>query len=313
MNATPPKAAAPVLFVGALTRDTLYRVADFSRGPGKYIAEGSVSMASGMASNAATAAARLGGAPALWASVGRDALGPALIAEIAAEGVDCSAVRQVPGARSASATIIVDGAGERWVLVDYDAVTQGSPEPGEMPDISAHGAVMVDVRWPAAARIALSAARGLGLPAVLDADVAAKDTLADLSRHASHIVASAAGAAILTDGAGPEAAAGQIAATFGCFACVTDGAAGSFLVEGPDRPVMHIPTPVVEVVDTNGAGDVFHGAFAQALAEGAEPADCIRFASAAAALKCMVLGGRLGAPNRRDTLDLMRATYPAGR
>ncbi|PWJ13866.1 PfkB family carbohydrate kinase [Jannaschia seohaensis] len=309
MSGPGPKA----LFVGALTRDTLYRVDDFSRGPGKYITEGTVSTASGMAANAATAAARLGGCPALWASVGGDALGPALIAEIAAEGVDCSPVRRVPGGRSASATIIVDGSGERWVLVDYDPVTQRAPEASELPDMSAYAAAMVDVRWPEAARIALTNARAAGLPAVLDADVAPKEILEDLSRHASHVVASAPGAAILTDGAAPEAAAARIAETFGCFACVTDGAAGSFFVEGPGLPTSHIPNPVVEVIDTNGAGDVFHGAFTQALAEGQGATDCIRFASAAAALKCTVLGGRLGAPNRKNTLKLMDETYHASR
>ncbi|MDU8913594.1 PfkB family carbohydrate kinase [Aestuariicoccus sp. MJ-SS9] len=304
-------AGPKVLFVGALTRDTLYRVEDFSRGPGKYLTEGTVSTASGMAANAATAAARLGGCPALWASVGGDALAPALIAEIAAEGVDCSSVRRVPGGRSASATIIVDGTGERWVLVDYDPVTQRAPELSEVPDISKYAAVMVDVRWPDAARSALVNARAAGVPAVLDADLAPAEVLTDLARHASHIVASAPGAAILSDGAAPEAAAMCIAETFGCFACVTDGAAGAFFVDGPDRPTVHIHNPEVAVIDTNGAGDVFHGAFTQVLAEGQGTADCIRFASAAAALKCTVLGGRLGAPNRKNTLKLMDETYHA--
>jgi sulfofructose kinase len=302
-------AGPKVLFVGALTRDTLYRVEDFSRGPGKYLTEGTVSTASGMATNAATAAARLGGCPALWASVGGDALAPALIAEIAAEGVDCSPVRRVPGGRSALATIIVDGAGERWVLVDYDPVTQRAPDLSEVPDISKYAAVMVDVRWPGAARIALQAARAAGVPAVLDADVAPAEVLTDLARYAGHIVASAPGAAILTDGAAPEAATIRIAETFGCFACVTDGAVGAFFVEGPGQPTAHMPNPEVAVIDTNGAGDVFHGAFTQALAEGQAAVDCIRFASAAAALKCTVLGGRLGAPNRKNTLKLMEETY----
>ena len=304
-------AGPKVLFVGALTRDTLYRVEDFSRGPGKYITEGTVSTASGMAANAATAAARLGGCPALWASVGGDALAPALIAEIAAEGVDCSPVRRVPGGRSASATIIVDGTGERWVLVDYDPVTQRAPDASEVPDISKYAAVMVDVRWPEAARVALEHAQNVDIPGVLDADVAPREILADLSRHASHVVASAPGAAILTAGAAPAFAAARIAETFGCFACVTDGADGSYFVDGPGRPSVHIPNPEVAVVDTNGAGDVFHGAFTQAFAEGQGAADCIRFASAAAALKCMVRGGRLGAPNRKNTLKLMNETYHA--
>ncbi|RYH12070.1 PfkB family carbohydrate kinase [Tropicimonas sp. IMCC6043] len=298
-----------VLFVGALTLDSLYRVDDFSRGPGKYIAREKLDTASGMASNAATAAARLGGRPALWASVGDDAAAPALIGEIVAEGVDCRHVRRVSGGRSATATIVVDATGERWVLVDYDPRTQAVPSADELPPVHFYAAVMADVRWPGAAKMALEAARHVGRPAILDADVAPEDVLTLLAASATHIVASAPAAEILTGETSPGAAARRLCARHGCFACVTDGGAGAFWT-GPDTgEIRHVVPPRVEVVDTNGAGDVFHGAFAQALAEGRSPETALRFASAAAALKCTVVGGRLGAPNRQRTLELMKASY----
>jgi sulfofructose kinase len=298
-----------VLFVGALTLDTLYRVDDFSRGPGKYLANEKVTTASGMASTAATAAARLGGRAALWASVGDDQLAPALIAEIAAEGVDCSHVRRVPGGRSATATIIVDALGERWVLVDYDPVTQATPSPKELPSMRNYSAVMADVRWPGASKLALDAARDAGRHAILDADQAPEEVLSHLAPSATHIVASAPGAAILSGGAAPRDAVHEICARYGCFTCVTDGGAGAFWTAPHTPDIHHVPNPQVEVVDTNGAGDVFHGAFALALAEGRSPEGSLRFASAAAALKCTVVGGRLGAPNRQQTLELMKASY----
>ncbi len=301
-----------VLFVGALTLDTLYHIGDFSRGPGKYVTNGTVRTASGMAANASTAAARLGGRPALWASVGGDLNAPALIAEISAEGVDCRYVRCVPDGRSASATIIVDGDGERWVLVDYDPVTQAAPLTEEVPPIGAYAAVMADVRWPEAARIALLAARNAGRFAILDADVAPEEVLQSLAPAATHIVASAPGAEILSGLRKPADAARKIASEFGSIACVTDGGAGSFWTEPNSSIVQHIPNPVVQVVDTNGAGDIYHGAFAQALAEGKSLEKAIQIASCAAALKCTVLGGRLGAPNRKKTLQLMKETYHEG-
>ncbi|MGB0235263.1 MAG: hypothetical protein ACPGAC_08385 [Candidatus Puniceispirillaceae bacterium] len=52
---------AAILFVGAFTLDVLYTTANFSNGPGKYLASSRISTASGMATTAATAAARLGG------------------------------------------------------------------------------------------------------------------------------------------------------------------------------------------------------------------------------------------------------------
>ena len=62
----------------------------------------------------------------------------------------------------------------------------------------------------------------------------------------------------------------------------------------------------VPVVDTLGAGDTWHGAFAVRLAEGADEAEAVRFASAAAALKCTRFGGRDGAPGRQDVEAFLR-------
>ena len=62
----------------------------------------------------------------------------------------------------------------------------------------------------------------------------------------------------------------------------------------------------VEAVDTLGAGDVWHGAFALKLAEGATETDAIRFASAVAAIKCTRRGGRAGTPTRAETEHFMK-------
>jgi sulfofructose kinase len=61
----------------------------------------------------------------------------------------------------------------------------------------------------------------------------------------------------------------------------------------------------VEVVDTLGAGDVFHGAYALAIAQGGTIGEAMRFASAAAALKCSRPGGRLGAPTREEVIAFL--------
>jgi sulfofructose kinase len=62
----------------------------------------------------------------------------------------------------------------------------------------------------------------------------------------------------------------------------------------------------VQVVDTLGAGDVFHGAYALALAEGKPALAAARFASAAAAIKCGRPGGRAGSPTRGEVEELFR-------
>ena len=62
----------------------------------------------------------------------------------------------------------------------------------------------------------------------------------------------------------------------------------------------------VEPVDTTGAGDAFHGAFAWGLAEGRNDAECARIASAVAALSCRRLGARAGLPTWGEVEDVLR-------
>ena len=134
-----------------------------------------------MASSAATAAARVGGKTALWASVGDDASGKELIKDLHAEGVDCSFVRTVVGGKSARAIIIVDETGERWIVVDYDPVTQSAPEALPTSDFSQFQAVMCDVRWPGAAALAVGRGTKGRYFGILDLDVAPRDILLDLA------------------------------------------------------------------------------------------------------------------------------------
>ncbi|BCP51998.1 ribokinase [Kaistia sp. 32K] len=294
-----------ILCVGALTQDTIYRLDELPRGPGKFIPLEAVQNAAGMASSAATAAKRQGADVSLWASVGDDMLGGELIAELVAEGIDCSGVRRVAGARSAIATILVDAAGERMIVPFYDP--RATTAPDALPfDITAFDAVLTDVRWPGAAALALRAARDAGIPAILDVDVAARPVLESLLPFATHIVASEPAAAILCGDeiAGPGAVQVLHART-GVFVAVTAGGAGTFWLDMATNAVRHTKAPEITPVDTLAAGDVFHGSFAVGLAEGWDMERTIRFASAAAALKCLTFGGRLGAPNRAETLAML--------
>ncbi|TGV72853.1 sugar kinase, partial [Mesorhizobium sp. M00.F.Ca.ET.158.01.1.1] len=111
---------------------------------GKFIASDGVQIASGMATSAACAARRLGAEISLWASAGDDPVGDQLIAGIEAEGVDCSHVRRVSGARSALASILVDAHGERIIVPFYDTRAQADPEALPFPDITAFDAVLAD-------------------------------------------------------------------------------------------------------------------------------------------------------------------------
>jgi sulfofructose kinase len=306
--------ARPVrlLSVGALTLDTILRVQDLPVHQGKFIASDGVQIASGMATSAACAAQRLGATVSLWASVGDDGVGDQLVAGIEAEEIDCTHVRRVPGARSALASIVVDAHGERVIVPFYDRLAQADPERLPFADIAEYDAVLVDVRWPGAAALALAAARAAGRPAILDADTAASDVLESLLPLASHIVASEPAARILCrQELDPLRSCEALARRTDAFVAVTGGAAGTWWFDRVAGTSRHVAAPKVKAVDTLAAGDVFHGAFAVGLAEAMPVEQALRFASAAAALKCLHFGGRLGAPNRAQTLAMVAQTWPA--
>ncbi|WP_292247308.1 PfkB family carbohydrate kinase, partial [Mesorhizobium sp.] len=247
-----------VLSVGAFTLDTILRLDTLPAHQGKFIACDGVQIASGMATSAACAARRLGAEVSLWASAGDDAVGDQLVAEIEAEGVDCNLVRRVAGARSALAAILVDAHGERIIVPFYDREAQADPD--ELPaDLSAFDAVLVDVRWPGAAALALNAARANGRPAILDADTAPLEVLEQLLPLATHIVASEPAARIVCGHAlDPETACADLASRTDAFVAVTGGAAGSWWHDRSTGSVRHVAAPRIKAVDTLAAGDVFH-------------------------------------------------------
>jgi sulfofructose kinase len=289
-------ARKPILCVGALTFDTIFRLEELPTGPGKFLPIEAVEVAEGMAAAQAASIVRLGGAAALWASAGTDVVGDRLLADISAAGVDVTNVRRIEQARSGFSTIFMDTRGERMIVPQYDAALSAAPT--AVPDFAPFAAILTDVRWPTAAALALSAARDMSIPGILDADVTTREVLDRLVPLASHVVASEGGARALTDGADPEAATAMLADWLGGFVAVTAGERGCWWTDS--GAIRHTPAPSVAVVDTLAAGDVFHGAFALGLAEGWPMERIIRFSSAAAAIKCSRFGGRLGCPTRSE-------------
>lgn len=164
-------------------------------------------------------------------------------------------------------------------------------------------AVLADPRWVAGAEALFVAARRAKVPTVLDADMADPDVFTALLPLADHAIFSEPA---LRRFAGDDLEAGLVvAAGKGCrVAAVTRGQHGVNWRE--DGISQHAPAFAVDVVDTTGAGNVFHGSYAIALGACLESAAAIRFAAAAAALKCTRPGGRAGIPTLDDTLALLR-------
>jgi len=115
---------------------------------------------------------------------------------------------------------------------------------------------------------------------------------------ATHAVFSDAGLLAFTGARSVESALREVARSHAGHVGATCGSAGYAWVQ--DGEVRRVSAPAVTVVDTLAAGDVFHGAFALALAQGQAIEQAARFACHAASLKCTRFGGRLGCPSREE-------------
>ncbi|MFH1086700.1 MAG: PfkB family carbohydrate kinase [Chloroflexota bacterium] len=85
----------------------------------------------------------------------------------------------------------------------------------------------------------------------------------------------------------------------------TEGKDGSYTTTASER--FHLPAFDVQVVDTTGAGDVFHGAYLVGLLHGWDLRSVGLFATAVSALKCAQLGGRRGIPRFNDVIAFLEA------
>ncbi len=289
--------------IGHAVQDFVFSLPDLPAGGRKFRAEAFASVGGGPAATAAVAIARLGGEASLAARIGEDAVADAIVSELEGYGVNCARVKRFAGRASSLSAVMVDDAGERMIVNYRDADMPAGAD--WIGDAAGFDAVLADTRWPEGAAAGFALARGAGVPAVLDADDPVPDDPAMLAR-ATHLAFSADGLQGLTGEADPARALKSVHARFGAWVCVTDGARGVMICDAAG--ISAAGAFAVDVVDTLGAGDVWHGAFTLRLAEGAREADAVRFANAAAAIKVTRQGGRAGAP-RRAEVDAFLATH----
>jgi sulfofructose kinase len=295
-----------VLCAGIAVQDLIFRVQDFPPPGGKARASAYLAVNGGCAGNAAIAVARLGGRARYVGPLGdaQDAATESILAQFARDGVDTAGVLRIAGAVAPVSAILVDAAGERMIATrvepQLDDVRLEDPE----PLLDGISVLLADNRYGAFVLPLCAAARRRGIPVVLDAD-RPRDAADPLFRSASHVIFSREGLQGMADdlAAGLSAAAQKTDA----FLAVTDGAGDLLWMR--DGAVQRMSVPKLQAVDTLAAGDVFHGAFALALAEGRDAPDALRFAAATASLKCTRFGGVAGAPGRAEVEKIMAQAW----
>lgn len=291
-----------VACVGITVMDRIYYVEGLPTEGGKYVAKQYTEVGGGPAATAAVAAAKLGAQVDFIGRVGDDDTGNSLLAELESLGVNTRYTKRYAGANSSQSAILVDAKGER-IIVNY-------PSPDLLPDaywldeidFSQWDVVLADVRWHQGAKQAFTLARRAGVMTVLDGDMTPQD-ISELVALSDHAVFSAPGLARLTGITEPEVGLKKSQTLTKGHVYVTRGSEGCDWMK--NAMLQHQPGFTVDVVDTTGAGDVFHGALAFGLASGYGQEEAVRFASGVAALKCTRPGGRAGIPDCDQTRSFL--------
>lgn len=280
--------------VGIAVQDRLYYVDQLPEHGGKFVATDYREIGGGPAATAAVTIARLGGQVDFIGRVGDDSTGQAIITELENYAVNTRFTRIIKQARSSQSAIIVDKQGERIIINHPSPDLPDESSWLEEIDFSQYDAVLADVRWHQGAELAFTLAKRAGVPTLLDADTTPQD-ITPLIALADHIAFSQPGLHKVSQQSMAEAGLQQAAKLTTGRVYVTVGKEGCYWLE--DNKLHHQAGFTVNVVDTTGAGDVFHGALALAIAQQENSANAIRFANAVAALKCTRPGGRAGIPD----------------
>lgn len=260
----------------------------------------------GAVGTAMTAAKRLGASCGVIANWGDDETGRMIRNDFLAEGIDISTAETVPGVRSPVSYVMVNPAGgtrTKFPAVDVLPPVRWTEQQKKM--LREASVLHLDGTNYANAVRAAELAHEYGVPVSLDgcriqpeneknrALASMADILIMNARYPYRVAEtdSLEEALRYFTSLGP----GTVISTSGANGCAA-------LIDGQFRRFSSFQ---VNTVDSTGAGDVFHGAFLTAWLTGMDTADCIRFASAASALKCEHMGGRAGIPNRETVLAFL--------
>lgn len=274
---------------------------DFDRGPG------------GKGSNQAVQAARLGADVEFVGLVGDDDLAQIAWELYRREGVGTRYLGVVPGRNTGVGFIVLNAAGENFIVLDPGANEGLEPEHVERARerLAASRVVLTQLEIPAETAVhALRLAREAGVTAILNPAPARSLPLAHLAL-ADIVTPNETELRILL-GLAPDDPTDSLVLCHRLLAAgvrtvvLTRGARGVLVVE--PGGVTEVPAFPVPVVDTTGAGDAFSATLAVSLAEGRPLAEAARRAAAAGALTCTALGVIPALP-RREQLEAFLAAH----
>ena len=286
--------------LGAVAVDDILFLSEFPRPDSKMPVLRRERHGGGLAGTALVAARRMGRTCAYAGSLGDDGLSRYILDGFAAEGISTEHVARRPETRPFHSTILVDTRTiTRTILYEERGVIGADPSWPPAEVLRSIGVLLVDHVGLEGMVRAARIAREAGIPVVADIERDGPQLVGTLLDLSDHLIVPLDFARAKTGMKDAPSAARALWRQDRAAVVVTCGVEGSWYLSAEDPGALfHQPAFRVEVVDTNGCGDVFHGAYAAGLSEGMVMADRVRLSAAVAALKATQPGGQNGIPAR---------------
>ncbi len=293
-----------IVGIGANVFDTLINVPSYPMEDTKMRSEGIKPCGGGPCATGLVAAAKLGADCAYIGNLACDAGGNFLKEDLERYGVSTEYIEMFEGKTSFSSYILINGENASRTCVFYKGdVPSLVLSDAQKNAIKGSDILMVDGNELDAAVEAAKLARENGVRVLYDAG-GLYDGIERLLPCADILIPSEEFALGHTGADNAEDAAKRLAQMYSPEVIViTQGKEGGVLYS--DGKIQKYPSFPVKAVDTNGAGDVFHGAFAFAVLRGFDYKKCCVFSSAVSALKCMGVGARWSVPTLTDVKEFL--------
>lgn len=294
-----------VVGIGGATVDHLNVVDHFPEQDEKIVPKYSSIQGGGQAANAIACLARLGAKTAMIGTVGEGAIGQCAINTLKEEGVDTDCmVVQKDHAPALSSIIINEEKSTRTIVAD-----RGDLEKfiicDEMYDVIKNAKIIhSDAHFPEENMKLLKFARENGVKVCVDSEPHTPNAK-EFVDFADYLIVSRRFVEELFYH-DYEKALKEFIERGAEVAIITLGEYGAIGMQKGDKDCTTVAEyPVDNVVDTTGAGDVFHGAFLYGLLQGFDLKKNMKFANVCAGLKCTKIGGRLGMPTLKEAMDAL--------
>jgi sulfofructose kinase len=254
----------------------------------------------GIAATALAAAARLGASCRFAGLLGDDPDSIAVVRDLRRAGVVVSRTTRSHDARPIRSTIVTSVDQATRAIYFEDSFVAGADPAIPETTIRRARVLLVDGYGIEGSLRASQIARNAGIPIVADFEVLDNAGLPQLLELVDHLILSANFAGNLTGAVQPADSLRALWNDARKLVAITDGASGCWVMTSDNPELVRVPAYEVIPLDTTGCGDVFHGAYAAALAFGYPLLGAIGFANIAAALKATRKGTRQALPTRAE-------------